>query len=62
MATVRLIWSAKTLLSFSVSDAGAFLLLLKCIARTVMHKFAFYIGDAQSFLARRVTARILDVF
>ena len=31
-------------------------------ASTVMHKFAFYIGDAWSFLARRVTAGILVVF
>jgi len=29
---------------------------------TVMHKFTFYIGDAQSFLARRTTAGILYVF
>ena len=29
---------------------------------TAMHKFAFNIGDARSFLARRVSAGILVVF
>ena len=49
-------------LLFVAGDVRRWVSKAKNVASTVMHKFAYHIGDAGAFLARRITAGIPGVF